>query len=89
MNGYDNENGQLKKLQFVPEVSTKTYNLAAQAYTSAKAYVPAPLAPRLLWVEDSVTTSVSPYVAKAQDKADELLHVVDSQVSKCIRRRTS
>lgn len=72
---------QLNRLAFVPEYGTKGYSLAANAYEMAKTYVPASVKPQIEKLEETVTTKTAPYVAKAQDKAEEILQIIDGKVS--------
>lgn len=74
------EQQSLKKLNFVPEYGTKGYNMAANAYTTAKSYVPSSMKEHVTKVEETVAAVSAPYVTKAQDKGSELLKAVDEQV---------
>lgn len=82
------EQQSLKKLNFVPEYGTKGYNMAANAYTAAKSYVPAPVKDQLTKVEETVAAVSAPYVTKAQDKGSELLKAVDEQVRLLLKSRS-
>lgn len=75
---------ELKKLGFVPQVSTQAYNTLGSVYTTAKTYVPASLKPQVERVEETVTSISAPYIAKAQDKGTELLKAVDDRVDKTL-----
>ena len=71
----------LKQLNFVPEYGSKGYEMANNAYSTAKTYVPGPLKERLTNME-AVT---APIVNKAADKGTELLKAVDAKVRMRIR----
>jgi hypothetical protein len=76
------QNGvQLNRLAFVPEYGTKGYSYAAMTYEMAKTYMPASVKPQIEKMEETVTTKTAPYVAKAQDKAEEILQIIDGKVS--------
>lgn len=74
---------ELKVLGFVPEVGSKSFNLATRTYSSAKGYVPTSLQPTVSKLEEQVVSLSAPYVALAQDKSTELLKVVDNKVISC------
>jgi hypothetical protein len=70
----------LKQLAFVPEMGSKGINMAASAYTTVKASVPASVSAKLSEVEERVGSISAPYVAAVQDKGTEVLRAVDAKV---------
>lgn len=75
------QEAQLKKLGFVPEISSQAATRIGAAYTTAKAYVPASLKPQLERAEVTVSSVSAPYIAKAQDVGSEMLKTVDEKVT--------
>lgn len=79
----------LKQLAFVPEMGSKGINMAASAYTTVKASVPASVSAKLSEVEERVGSISAPYVAAVQDKGTEVLRAVDAKVDQAVASATS